>query len=126
MGYCFRTRNLRRQYFVPMTGFLYVEPFELRKEIIIRPRDLQHWIDLGLEKRETISVEMQPELKRTAAEFLSEPPRTSRLEPHTSFVFPTPVGLSSLAERASHRRTAQLRLPDRCPDARLPTPAGAS
>jgi hypothetical protein len=68
----FRTRSLRRQYFAPMAGFLYVEPFEVRKEIIVRPRDLQHWIDLGLEGRETIPVEMQPELKRTAAEFLRQ------------------------------------------------------
>ena len=68
----FRTRNLRRQYFAPMSGFLYVEPFEVRKEIIIRPRDLQHWVDLGLAGRETIPVEIQPELKRRAAAFLRE------------------------------------------------------
>jgi hypothetical protein len=66
----FQTRNLRRTYFEPMSGFIYVEPYEIRKEIIARPRDLQHWVDLGLADRETISVEMQGELKRRAAEFL--------------------------------------------------------
>ena len=66
----FRNRNLRRQYFAPMSGFIYVEPFEVRKEIIIRPRDLQQWVDLGLEGRETIPAEMQPELRRKAAAFL--------------------------------------------------------
>jgi hypothetical protein len=66
----FDARALRRQYYAPMTGFLYVEPAEVRKEIIIRPLDLQQWIDLGLEGRETIPVEMQPELKRAVGEFL--------------------------------------------------------
>jgi hypothetical protein len=68
----FRTRNLRRQYFAPMSGFLYVEPFEVRKEIIVRPRDLQHWVDLGLAGRETIPAAIQPELKRKAAAFLRQ------------------------------------------------------
>ena len=35
-----------------MSGFLYIEPYEVRKEIIARPLDLQFWIDLGLDGRE--------------------------------------------------------------------------
>jgi hypothetical protein len=66
----FDARALRRAYFAPMSGFLYVEPFEVRKEIILRPVDLQDWIDLGLEGRETIPVEVQAELERQVAEFL--------------------------------------------------------
>ncbi len=66
----FQRRSLRRQYFAPMSGFLYVEPYEVRKEIVARPRDLQSWVDLGLDGRETIPPEMQPELLRQAAEFL--------------------------------------------------------
>jgi len=66
----FEGRSLRRQYFSPMSGFLYVEPYEVRKEIVARPLDLQHWVDLGLEGRRTIPVEMQPELLRKAGEFL--------------------------------------------------------
>jgi hypothetical protein len=68
----FRSRSLRRQYFAPMSGFIYVEPYEVRKEIIVRPLDLQRFVDLGLEGRETIPVEIQAELKRRAAEFLRE------------------------------------------------------
>jgi hypothetical protein len=68
----FRSRNLRRTYFAPMSGFIYVEPYEVRKEIIVRPRDLQEWIDLGLADRETIPVEIQPDLKRKVAEFLRQ------------------------------------------------------
>ena len=44
----FERRSLRRQYFAPMSGFLYVETYEVRKEIIARPLDLQAWVDLGL------------------------------------------------------------------------------
>jgi hypothetical protein len=67
----FRGRNLRRRYQAPIHAFLYVEPYEVRAEIIARPRDLQAWVDLGLDGRRTIPVEAQPELKRRAAEFLA-------------------------------------------------------
>jgi len=60
-----------------MSGFLYVEPFEVRKEIILRPLDLQAWIDLGIEGRETIPVELQPELLRRTAEFLRDRQRVT-------------------------------------------------
>jgi hypothetical protein len=68
----FRSRNLRRTYYEPMSAFIYVEPYEVRKEIIVRPRDLEHWIDLGLEGRDTIPVEIQAELKQRVASFLRE------------------------------------------------------
>jgi hypothetical protein len=68
----FERRALRRRYFEPMSGFLYVEPYEVRKEIVARPLDLQHWVDLGLAGHETIPVEIQPELLRRAAAFLRE------------------------------------------------------
>jgi hypothetical protein len=66
----FLSKNLRRQYAAPMSGFLYVEPYEVRKEIILRPKDLQTWIDLGLAERDTIPKEMQPALLRSIGEFL--------------------------------------------------------
>jgi hypothetical protein len=68
----FRERALRRTYFAPMNGYIYVEPYEVRKEIIVRPKDLQSWIDLGIAGRRRIPVEIQDELKRTVAEFLRE------------------------------------------------------
>ncbi len=68
----FRTRSLRRQYFAPVNGFLYMEPFEVRKEIVARPIDLQQWVDLGFEPgQETITVAEQEEIKRAATEFLA-------------------------------------------------------
>lgn len=68
----FDVRALRRQNFAPMSGFIYVEPYEVRKEIVARPKDLQNWVDLGLEGRDTIPVSMQDELKRAVGEFLRE------------------------------------------------------
>jgi hypothetical protein len=68
----FDSRSLRRTYFAPMSAFLYVEPFEVRKEIIARPKDLQNWVDLDLDGRETIPPEIQPELIKRVSEFLKD------------------------------------------------------
>jgi hypothetical protein len=73
----FDSRSLRRTYFAPMSGFLYIEPFEVRKEIIVRPIDLQGWVDLGLEGRQTIPPDLQPELMRRVAEFLQDRQRVT-------------------------------------------------
>jgi hypothetical protein len=68
----FSAKNLRRQYSAPMSGFIYVEPVDVRKEIIARPKDLQRWVDLGLEGKKTITVEMQADIKQKVAAFLAE------------------------------------------------------
>lgn len=66
----FRNRNLKRQFDAPLSVFLYVENFEVRKEIIARPRDLQHWVDLGIDGQQTLSIAQQPELKKRVVDFL--------------------------------------------------------
>lgn len=68
----FRHNNLRRKFDAPLSVFLYVEPYEVRKEIIVRPKDLQEWVDLGLDDAETIPVEGQKQLKQRVAEFLAD------------------------------------------------------
>jgi len=67
----FQHPNLRRQFDAPMSVFLYVEPYEVRKEIIVRPKDLEAWVDLGVGEGEVIPVDRQAELKERVAEFLS-------------------------------------------------------
>jgi hypothetical protein len=67
----FDRRALRRQYYAPMAGFIYVEPYEVRKEIIVRPRDMQRYVDLGLAGRDTIPVAMQADIRQKVIEFLS-------------------------------------------------------
>jgi hypothetical protein len=66
----FENRNLRRQYYAPISAFLYVEPYEVRKEIVFRPKDLHEWVDLGLDGVDTIRVEQQEEMKQRVVEFL--------------------------------------------------------
>ena len=68
----FSKRGLNRQYSAPMSGFIYVEPYEVRKEIVLRPKDLQYWVDLGLEGKDTIAAEDQAEISRRVGEFLRD------------------------------------------------------
>jgi hypothetical protein len=68
----FGNRNLWRKYLAPLHAFLYVDHFEVRKEIIVRPWDLQQWVDLGLEGKETIPAEDQAAIKEKVADFLIE------------------------------------------------------
>lgn len=68
----FEARSLRRQYFAPMAGFIYVEPFEVRKEIIVRPADIQREYDLGLEGVDVITPEMQDAVKAGIVDFLDK------------------------------------------------------
>ncbi len=68
----FRNRNLWRQYDSPLNVFLYVEPYEVRVEIIARPRDVQKWTDVGVGELKKIPVEIQEEVKRKVADFFAE------------------------------------------------------
>jgi hypothetical protein len=68
----FRHRNLWRRYNAPINVFLYVEPYEVRVEVIARPKDLQQWVDLGVKGRETLPVAMQSELKAKVGAFIGE------------------------------------------------------
>jgi hypothetical protein len=67
----FSARGMRRQYYAPMTGFIYVEPYEVRKEIIVRPADIQRYTDLGLGGKTTIPAGQHDEIKAKVVEFLS-------------------------------------------------------
>ena len=54
-----------------MTGFIYVEPYEVRKEIIVRPSDMQQYVDLGLDGETMIPADRHDEIKEKIVEFLS-------------------------------------------------------
>ncbi len=68
----FRNPNLRRQFESPLSAYLYIEPYEVRKEIIVRPKDLQAWLDLDLRDDDVLPAEQQEELKQRVAAFLSK------------------------------------------------------
>jgi hypothetical protein len=66
----FRNRNLRRTFDSPIQAFLYVEAFEVRQEIVCRPRDLAPWLDLEL--GDVIRADEQANLKQRIAAFLAD------------------------------------------------------
>ena len=47
----FDNPNLKRHHKSALMSFLYVEPYEVRHEILTRVRDLEEWMDLGLRGR---------------------------------------------------------------------------
>lgn len=67
----FDNPDLRRELDSPLSAFIYIEPYEVRQEIIIRPKDLQHWVELGLAEKEVITVAEQEAITKKAAEFLA-------------------------------------------------------
>ena len=66
----FRHPNFRRQFDAPLSAYLYVEPYEVRKEIILRPKDMETWLDLDLPADGLLPVNRQEKLKKDIADFL--------------------------------------------------------
>ena len=66
----FDNPNLKRHHKSAMMSFLYVEPHEVRHEILVRVRDLAEWMDLGLRGSEYIEVDELETLKQRIGDFL--------------------------------------------------------
>jgi len=66
----FDNPNLRRHHKDALMSYLYVEPYEVRHEILTRVRDLEAWMDLGLRDRRYIEVDELGPLKQRIGEFL--------------------------------------------------------
>jgi hypothetical protein len=66
----FENPNLKRHHKSALMSFLYVEPFEVRHEILTRVRDLEQWMDLGLRGNEYIEIDELEPLKQRIGEFL--------------------------------------------------------
>jgi hypothetical protein len=66
----FDNRNLKRHHKDALMSFLYVEPYEVRHEILTRVRDLEQWMDPGLRGREYIELDELDGLKQRIGEFL--------------------------------------------------------
>jgi hypothetical protein len=65
----FDNPNLKRHHKSALMTFLYVEPREVRHEVLVRVRDLKEWTNLGLSGGATISASEQAKIKRRAREF---------------------------------------------------------
>jgi len=68
----FDRKTLRRKLDSPVYVFLYVEPFEVRKEIVIRPLDLARFADLDIEPHRPIPAGQRDALLTKIADFLAE------------------------------------------------------
>ena len=66
----FRNVNLKRHHASALMTFLYVEPYEVRHEILTRVKDLEEWMDLGLRGDEFIEVDELEPLKQRIGEFM--------------------------------------------------------
>lgn len=66
----FSNPNLKRHHKSALMSFLYVEPYEVRHEILVRVKDLENWMDLGLRGDEYIEADELDPLKRRVGEFL--------------------------------------------------------
>jgi hypothetical protein len=67
----FERRTLKRQFDSPMNIFLYVEPFEVRKEFVARPLDLARFTDLDVQPHEPIPADQRDALLTQIADFLA-------------------------------------------------------
>jgi len=69
----FGNPNLKRHHKSALMSYLYVEPYEVRHEVLARARDLKEWMDLGLRGDEYIEVdELEPLQQRIGEFFLSK------------------------------------------------------
>jgi len=66
----FDNPNLKRHHKSALMSFLYVEPHEVRHEVLIRVKDLANWMDLGLRGEEYIEVDELDILKQRIGSFL--------------------------------------------------------
>jgi hypothetical protein len=73
----FDRRTLNRKYSSPMNVFLYVEPFEVRKEFVVRPLDLARFMDIDIEAHKPIPADQRTELLSELAAFLKDRARVT-------------------------------------------------
>ena len=66
----FDNRNLKRHHKSALMSYLYVEPYEVRHEVLTRVRDLEAWMDLGLRDARYIEADEWAPLQRRVEKFL--------------------------------------------------------
>ena len=68
----FDNPNLKRHHKDALMSYLYVEPYEVRHEILTRVKDLGEWMDLGLRGERYIEIDELEPLKARIGAFLLE------------------------------------------------------
>ncbi len=66
----FDNPNLKRHHKSALMSFLYVEPYEVRHELLVRVKDMAEWMELGLRNDGYIEIDELEPLKQRIGEFL--------------------------------------------------------
>ena len=66
----FENVNLRRHHQSSLMSFLYIEPYEVRHELLCRVKDLEGWIALNYDMDDIIEIHEQDSLIKLIANFL--------------------------------------------------------
>ncbi|WP_152452560.1 hypothetical protein [Microbulbifer sp. THAF38] len=66
----FENQNINRHNRHPLRSFLYVEPRQIRHEILLRPRDLLQWTDQSFNAWQPLTIKRRKQLQETAEKFL--------------------------------------------------------
>ena len=72
----FDRKALKRWQRGGVMSFLYIEPYEVRHEILARVKDLEAWIDLGLRGSEFVEADENEQLKKRVGEFFLQRDKT--------------------------------------------------
>jgi hypothetical protein len=65
----YENKVLQRQTTGGVRSFIYIEPYEVRHEILARVKDMEAWMDLSLEGREFIELNENEALKNRVGQF---------------------------------------------------------
>lgn len=68
----YKNKAFKRKMVGGVRSFIYIEPFEVRHEILARIKDVQAWMDLGLEGKEYIEPHENEALKNRVGKFFIE------------------------------------------------------
>ncbi len=68
----FEKRQLRRTLQSGVRTFLYIEPYEVRHEILVRVKDMMTWMDFGLRGDQYIEVDEFDRIRQQVADFFME------------------------------------------------------
>jgi len=72
----FDKKALKRWQLGSVMSFVYIEPYEVRHEILARVKDLEAWLDLGLRGDESIEADENEPLKKRVGEFFLKRDKT--------------------------------------------------
>jgi len=68
----FDNPNLKRHHSSSLMSFLYIEPFEVRHEILVRLKDMENWIDLGFKDDDMLGPEQKKVIEEELSKFFLE------------------------------------------------------